>query len=260
MDANVDAILNKYDILKMYFGEDYWVTDNIYIKQPTIGDILEYGEQRFFSMVAYLCANPTSMRLALWNQGINWNKVDDFELFVSLVRGLEQNETEILFGDLDFTQFETILDENENIVLVYVPDNNIYINKEIGMRIVEYLRILFDIHPKVEKARNKATAEAIIYEEEINLKIRQRKEAQNPTTWEKSILFPLISAALNHPGFKYRKAELKEVGIFEFMDSIKRLQIYEGVTSLMTGMYMGMIDTKKIDMNKELNWTRDIYE
>ena len=65
---------------------------------------------------------------------------------------------------------------------------------------------------------------------------------------------------LNHPGFKYKKSELKEVGIVEFMDSVKRLQTYESVKALMSGMYSGMIDTSKMDLNKELNWARDLYE
>lgn len=250
--------LYKYDILKMYFGYDYFVTDEIYIRQPTIGEIIDYGESAFFSMVSYLCSNPTSMRLALWREGINWNDVDEYDLFVTIFRSFDKDETKILFGDLDFKEFIPVQD-NENTVLVYLPDTNIYIDRDIGLRIVEYLRVLFDIHPKVEKAKGKATAEAIIYEEEMNLKIQLKKEEENPSSWEKSILFPLISAALNHPGFKYKKSELKDIGIFEFMDSIKRLQIYEGVTSLMIGMYMGMLDTKKLDMKKELNWTRDLY-
>ena len=65
---------------------------------------------------------------------------------------------------------------------------------------------------------------------------------------------------LNHPGFKYKKSELKEVGIVEFMDSVKRLQTYESVMALMSGMYSGMIDTKKLDLKEELNWMRDLYK
>lgn len=256
----MDSYLNKYDILKMYFCEDYWVTDKICIKQPTIGEIIEYGESEFYSMIGLLCANPTSLRLSLWNQGINWNDIEEYDLFISLIRGFNKEETNILFGDIDFTKFIPIQDDDGNIVLICSYDSCIYINKEIGLRILEYLRVLFDIHPKIERAKGKATAEAIIFEEELNLKNKERKELENPSSWKKSILFPLISAALNHPGFKYKKDELKSVGIFEFMDSIKRLNAYEGTTSLMTGMYMGMLDTKKIDLNKELNWTRDLYE
>ena len=67
--------LFEYDELKMYFGENYWVTDKICIKQPNIGDILEFGEKRFYSIVSTLCSNPTSHRLQLWDMGIDWNNI-----------------------------------------------------------------------------------------------------------------------------------------------------------------------------------------
>ena len=65
---------------------------------------------------------------------------------------------------------------------------------------------------------------------------------------------------VNHHGFKYKLNELKEVGIFQFMDSVKRLQTYESVTALMKGMYSGFIDTSKINVQKELNWLKDLNE
>ena len=65
---------------------------------------------------------------------------------------------------------------------------------------------------------------------------------------------------VNHPGFKYKKNELIDVGIVEFMDSVQRLQLYENVTALMSGVYSGMLDTSKINLSKELNWLRDLSE
>ena len=247
----------KYDILKMYYGEDYWVTDKIVIHQPTIQQIMDYGESEFWAMVSMLCANPTSMRLELWNKGIDWNKISDFDLFIMLVNGLPQESTKILFGDFDLTKLK-LIEKEEIKILVYMPDPVIQIDEDVYNRMVGYLRVMFDINPKVEKARGKATKEALIWEDEMNLK-RSLKE-RDKNKWKKSTLFPLISAALNHPGFKYKKNELRDVGIVEFMDSVKRLQIYESVTSLMTGMYMGMVDLKGMDLKKELNWTRDIYD
>lgn len=247
----------KYDVLKMYFKEDYWVTDKICIMQPTIGDIIEYGETKFWSVVSTLCANPTSLRLVLWNNGIDWTKISEFELFSIIIHTLDKDSTKIIFGDLDFTKFKSIKDKEDKLVLIYMPDPIIQIDEDIYKRLVGYLRVMFNIHPKVEIAKGMATKEAIIFEEEMNLKNELKK--QKNEYWKKSTLFPLISAALNHPGFKYKRSELKEVGIVEFMDSVKRLQVYESVTSLMTGMYMGMIDTKKMNLKEELNWTKDLY-
>lgn len=247
----------KYDVLKMYYAEDYYVTDKIVIHQPTIQGIMDYGENKFWTIVTYLCANPTSMRLELWNAGIDWNNISDFDLFIFLIGGFRKEDTEILFGDLDFSKFREIKNE-EKSVLVYMPDPVIQIDEEVYSRLVGYLRVMFDIHPKVEKAKGKLTKEAIIWEDEMNRNIALKKAKENK--WNQSTLFPLISSAVNHSGFKYKKNELREVGIFEFMDSVKRLQIYESSTALMTGMYMGILDLKDMKINKELNWMRDIYQ
>lgn len=265
----IDASLFEYDELQIYFGEDYHVTDKIIIHQPTLGEIIEFGEKKFYSIVSTLCANTTSFRLQLWDIGIDWNKIRDFDLFINLIKGFTPKDTYLLFGDLNFSWFETFKNkETDDIMLIYVPrdedgdfievdlEDAIIIDELIYLKIADYLRSLFNIHPKVEKAKGKATKEAIIDEERMNLAL----EKKNNKTKQKSILYPLISAMLNHPGFKYKKSELKEVGIVEFMDSVRRLQLYENVRALMSGVYSGMLDTSKMNLNKELNWTRDLYE
>ena len=72
-----------------------------------------------------------------------------------------------------------------------------------------------------------------------------------------SNLLSLISACVNHPGFKYKLQELREVGLYQFMDSVKRLQIYESSRALLNGLYCGFSDLSKINKN-EFNFMRDI--
>lgn len=269
----------EYDELKMYFGEDYWVNDKIKITQPTLGDIIEFGDIKFYSIVSTLCANTTSFRLQLWDMKprIDWTKISDFELFTWLIRGFTTEDTYLIFGDLNLSWFKAFWknpnDQNEGLRLIYVPrdkdgeeifpesiDDAIIIDELIYLRIVDYLRKMFDIHPKEERnVKGKTVKEWIIEEERMKIenekKLNNGKEKKN-----KSFLYPLISSMVNHPGFKYKKNELKEVGIVEFMDSVKRLQTYESVMALMSGMYSGMIDTKKLDLKEELNWMRDLYK
>ena len=64
---------------------------------------------------------------------------------------------------------------------------------------------------------------------------------------------------MRYPGFKYKKNELKECGLYEFMDAVQGAQIYVSATSLLSGMYSGMIDTSKIN-KKEFNWMRSANE
>ena len=67
----------------------------------------------------------------------------------------------------------------------------------------------------------------------------------------------MISACVNHPGFKYKKNELREVGYVEFFDSIKRLQIYEVTKALTHGSYSGFCDTSKIP-KEDFNFMRNV--
>lgn len=261
--------IDDFDELKMYFGEKYWVTDNIYIKMPTIGEILEFGDSEFYSIVSTLCANTTSFRLQLSKIGKDWNNMSDFELFTVLIKNLTPNQTGLLFGDLNLSWFEYFYNKiTETYILVYIPrdekgnpcevyeDDMIIIDELIYTKIVRYLRTIFNIHPKVEFAKNKATKEAMLWEDQMNIDAEKTK---NDDKKNKSFLLPLISSMVNHPGFKYKTSELKEIGIYQFMDSVKRLQTYEQTTALLKGMYSGFIDSKEIK-DKDINWMKDLGE
>lgn len=248
----------EFDRLKMYFGDPYIIkneTGIIQINQPTLGDILEIGEKEFYSTLNIFVSNPTSYRLQLWDMGVDWNKISDYELFCMLIKGLNKDITSLLFGNIDFQCFDLYKEkiEEDNVVLtLYNKEQNIEINEYTYMHIAEYLRLMFNIYPKVEKAKGRATKEAIIDEDRMNLNLEMKKNKGY-----KSMLLPLVSSCVNHPGFKYKLEELREIGIVQFMDSVQRLQIYESTVALNSGMYSGMCDLSKVD-KKLFNFMRDI--
>lgn len=245
----------SFDKLQMYFGEDYKVADGIVISQPSIGDIMRYGEENFYNMLNPFIINPTSMRVVLWQQKIDWTTMTDYELFYQLILQLKltPDKTSMIFGDLDFSKFNLYERQNEvdgeivKDIVMFNPEQKITIDEEIYSHIACYLRTMFNIFPKVEKAKGRTTKEWMI-EEDI-----QNSKNQTPTD---SNLLSMISFCLNHPGFKYKKNELKDLGIVEFNDSVQRLLVYESTSSLMKGMYSGFVDTSKID-KKEFNFMRD---
>ena len=250
-----DSSAFEFDKLKMYFGEPYNITYEggyIEVLQPKIGDILYFGERDFYAMLNVFIANTTSYRLQLWQMGIDWNKISDYELFCMLIKTLNVESTRLLFGDLDFRLFdlyEKKIDDTA-VVTLYNKEQQIEIDENTYKHITAYLRLMFNIYPKIEKAKNKATKEAMIWEDELNL-------ANSKKDSNKSTLLPLVSTCVNHPGFKYKLEELKDMGIVQFMDSVQRIQIYESTTALMKGMYSGMIDTKGLDKDA-LNFMRNI--
>lgn len=267
---------NKPDVLRMFFGYPYQLTDEISISQPTVRDVVEFGEDKFWGFVTRFAGNPTSMRLPLWDAGIDWNKITDFELFVSLVHSFKPEETKMFFGDqLDFTKFVPIMvpvveeeeveektEEKEElkteIILMNEARPEIQINEELYTKMIRFIRMSTGYDPKVEKAKGKLTKQNIIDEERMNNRIAEMKRKKEPLYG--SFFLPLFSFCLNYAGFKYKKLELLDMTIFEFMDSVRRILNTEGVKSLMSGMYSGFMDTSKLNLSKDVNFTKDLYE
>ena len=242
----------EYDELQMYFGEPFYINDKITVYIPTIGDIVEFGERQYYSMIHTLTCIPSDMKSQLDDLGVDYMQISDFELFMMLSRGLPQESTKLIFGDLDLSKFAPYINQVNNETVLYDVENDIVIDKLIYIKIVDYLRKIHNIKPKVEKAANKTTRKILIQLDRERIK----KSKEEPY---KSQLKPLISAMMRFPGFKYKRNELKECGLYEFMDAVSGAQIYISSTALLQGSYSGMIDTSKIN-KKEFNWMRGIEE
>ena len=249
-----------FDVAKIYTGESYKVTNEIVINQPTIGEIIDFGERKFWSLIHSFTCNPTSMRIALWDAGIDWNKVDDFQLFFSLVTQINQEDSKILFGDLDFSKFEGIENpETHELVMINLDNPLIQIDREIYDILVSYLRMVFNANPHVETIKGKYAKQVIIDSEKADLAAKAK--LHDNTLWGESTLFPLLSAVTNHAGFQYNLQEVQQLTFFQFMDAVKRIRVIDSSNALLGGIYSGMLDTSKMkDIGKELDWTRDLYE
>lgn len=276
--------LYHFNKLRLYRGRPYTIpipdlykdtfTRPITIYTPKVKDIIDFdeydGDTAFYSQLLNpFIAHTTQYRLILWKNGKDQNNIPDFELFCSLIRTLDGLDTSVLFGDLNFNLFkpyrfplseedikanEEHKDDKKQIpirpkMLLLNEEQKVAIDEKVYDTMAEYLRTMFNIFPKVEKATGLATKKSIIQEDEFNQQMNKDKES--------SFLQPLISACVNHPGFKYKTSELDEVNIVEFMDSVKRLQIYESTVSLSRGMYSGFCDVSKVDKNL-FNFMRDI--
>lgn len=245
-----DSLL-ELDELKAYFGEPFHLNSKITLYSPTVGDIIEFGEQRYYSVVHSLTCIPSDMKSQLFDSGIDYEEISDFELFCMLTRGLTQEDTKLLLGDLDLSKFEVCINTQNGLKLLYDRQNDIKIDELIYYKIVSYIRKLHNIKPKVEKAKNKTTKKILI--ELDRQRIEQKKKDKNIT----STLKPLVSAMMRYPGFKYKSSELKECTLYEFMDTVMGANVYVSSTALLKGIYGGMVDSSKVD-KKQLDWMREI--
>lgn len=254
----------EFDKLKLFFGEPYeidleGVEGKIVMSQPTIGDIVKLGEKRFFNTLHVFTANTTTFRLQLWEKGLDWNDISDFDMFTKLIITAEKEIYQLFLPDIDFGTFgiyqKQVPDSDDKIIVLYDPKNKIEITEQVYFHISQYLRNVFNIFPE-----EKITHDAIMKRWFIEKDKRELRNAELKKQNDKDVdsgLVSVISACVNHPGFKYKSNELKTLNAYQFYDSVKRLQVYESTTALQKGMYSGFMDTKKIKFD-DYNFMRPI--
>ena len=238
----------EVDELLLYFGDPYVVNDYVTITLPKIGELVKYGERQYYSMLSTITAIPSDMKSQLWDTGIDWTQITDFQLFMMLVSTLPKDKTYILFGDLDFQAMRPFENKQNDTVVLYNPDTGAVIDELAYGKISSYLCSAHHITKKVEKAANEFTKKFMIDED-------RQKLAYNAKQPYKSFLRPLISAVKCRQG--YTLDYVKNMGIVEFFDDLSSLQIIVNADALLQGSYSGMIDTSKIP-KKNFDWCREI--
>lgn len=288
IDLSSAEFEESIDQMKLFFDREFQVTDKIIVKQPTIQDVIDYpeGEDGFMFLIRIFTGNTTYFKVSLWDQGVDWNDLTDWELFVSLVKSLPPNSTKVILEGVDFgkmitvpldniendikntdsdtdsinnseektdkeNKFSSISEEKHQKFILYDPENDIEFNEITYLRVRNYLRHMFNIFPKVEVGikSKRIKKEIVNYDKKVLEK--QKKNSSG------SFFMPLISTLLVYPGFKYKKEELRQVGIVEFLDAVQRISVIENSLSVMHGMYSGFVDGSKIKP-ESYNFMRDL--
>lgn len=236
--------------LFLYFGDDYVINDKIKLMQPTIGQIVDYGEAPYFSMIHTLTAIPSDVKSMLWDMPdrIDWTQIEDFELFIMFSQTMTPDKTGIILGDLDLSKLRPFRSKLNGEIVLADLESGVKIDKLIYMRMMAFLRKLHNITPRPEKAKGKRAKQAMIDED-------RRNREQNKDKPFRSYLLPLISAIKVKQG--YTRDYVRNMGLFEFFDDVSRAQVIDSANHLLNGAYCGMADLSKID-KKNFNWMREL--
>lgn len=228
------------DELKLLKGDDFLLDDKILIHHPTLNQILEYGEKEYYNMVTSLCATPSDYKSILYdNFDIDYEDVKEFEFFLMMWAGLSNTDLSIIMPNITHSNFKVCVKNGTDDVGLYSEADDIFINDEMYQHLVEYIRKLHGFTKKVDKAGNETTKLYLIKKARKELKSQSYKEYS-------STLAPLVSSMVNNDLFKYDHHTVWDLNIYQFMDSVKRIQKIKNVDSIMIGVYTGNVDSSKI--------------
>lgn len=241
------------DKAQALFSTTFRITDKVSVRHPTVGDIIQIGEEKYFSVLSTLTSIPSDAKSVLNDMGIDWVEISDLEFFALVAGGLDANDSGIFLPNIDLRKFKLYKRPDGDIVFAD-RENAIIIDKRVHMMILETLCILHKIKKKPEKPGSNLARQWLIEEDQEKRMMAAKKKEKDGFT---STLVPLVSSAVNSAGFKYNYQSVQQLPYGQFMDSIARLQIIKSADALLDGCYSGNVDMKKLN-KKNLDWMREV--
>lgn len=135
----------EIDKLKVLGGGDINLNDKISIKNPTIHQIKEMGEKKYFSVISTLTSIPSDFKSELDDSGIDYEEIDEFEFFIGTCKNLPLEDTRIILGDLDLSNMGPFMNRENGQIFLSEQSNFLDEVKKIGIsEIKEFIDNFFD--------------------------------------------------------------------------------------------------------------------
>lgn len=270
------------DELKIYRGRDIQITPKITVTQPTLDQIEQFGEKRYFNAVHMLTAVGADLKWQLWDfDKIDYTKIEDYELFIKFIsqvvsskkrvynelinnrqkyekelstlskEDLDEmliNPLQLVLKDIDLSDFIPCKMENEQIIL-YDAKHDITIDRAVYSQVVDVVRKIHGFKRNNQMPANEKTKMDLIED--------ARDEAMMSSSKPyKSILKPLVSALTVKCGL-CGDDKIWNMNISMFFDNIKRIGKIQDAQLLLQGAYSGFASLKGVDKTR-LDWAGDI--
>lgn len=238
----------EIDDLTAWMGEPYVINEKISVLQPNLRSVLQFGERQYFSVVSTICSTSSNMKSQLADSGVDWETVEDFQMFMMLAPSLTKEQTYLVLGDIDLSKFKIFENKETGEPVMVDQEHDIIIDRLIYMRIVEYLRKVHGLTRAHDRTKSR-------FVHDMAIEMEREEAAINAKKPYKSFLWPLISSVKARQG--YTKQYVLDMQVYELMHEANRLQIIVQSDALLKGAYSGMMDTKKIN-KEQFNWMRDV--
>lgn len=231
----------------LLYRDEVRINDYISIRIPTVGEILE-DEDRYYGLVSMMVATPYDMMVQLDDIGIDFTMIDDYDLFLLLFKGLMEEDTSLLFGDLDLKAFQPMVNLQNNLVVLRNRETGDVIDKGVYLAISDTVRKIHHLKKETRKAANDEAKAYLIERARKRQKRRMLKQ-------DDSQLEELIVALVNTEQFNYTFDDVKGLTIYQFNESVQQVVKKIDFDNKMRGIYAGTISAKDLSQD-DLTWLK----
>lgn len=225
------------------YDKEICINDKIKVVVPTVGEIVK-NEDSYYGLISAIISTPYEMMVQLDDEGIDFTKIDGWQLFCMNFRHLKNTDTSMIFKDLDLSGFNTEINTKTKEFVLRNSDG-VVIDASIHNMICKSIRKMLNI-PKNDKVPGNEDARLYMIE-------RARKKQKRARRNRRSMLEPLIVTLVNSAEFPYNYETVKDITIYQFYLSLNQIVKKVEFDNLMIGCYAGTVNTKEIDP-KKLQW------
>lgn len=241
------ATVNYDEDVKCYLSGKYVINDKIYINFPTIKQIMfDIGEKKYWTLIYSMVATSSDLIAQLDDKGLDWEKVDDFDIFIMNFIFLNENDIKYLLPTIEKSKFILTENPDNQEIILRNEEDGITIDRNIYECIVDYIRYVHGIKKNVIRAANAYTHRDLIEDAHEQIKLMQRK-----SKLQKSQMKAYVSYVVNSLG--YRIDDVLDMKINYFFDCVKRINAIETAKTMPFMMYYGMVDMDKRESKNSLD-------
>lgn len=228
----------------LLYKKSFPINQYIQISIPSVGEILD-DEDNYYNMISMLTAMPIDMMVELDEIGIDFTEIGEWELFLLVFESLKNDDTSLIFGDLDLSKFQTMINDQNGEIILQNHDK-VRIDREIARKITNGLREIHGLKKNNKKPGNEEAKKYLLERAKI-----KKRRAKNRTSY--SHLEELIVAMVNTEQFHYGFEGTRELSIYQFNKSVRQVIQKVDYEHRMHGVYAGTISAKDLSQ-KDFNW------
>lgn len=242
-------------------GDDFHINKYITIYNPYIYEVKDFGENLYNQVLHIFTRKPYDIAVELDDKGIDYQSITDWDLFYSSITSVPIEYTCILFGKIDFTEFEQYINEENGMkVLVNRYDHNFRIDEAIYREIVTYLRYMHFISEKVEYDVGNNMAKKFLID---RMRRKQKKilnDYESGRTKKQSNISNMIKYCVNNANFKYDYSSVMNIKLNLLFESYYFIVHGNERDNVLSGVYHGTIDTTKMKDKSILDIIPDLHK
>ena len=229
----------------MLYDRIHKINDTIQIHIPTVGQIID-NEDSYEEAVSLIVSTPYDMMVLLDDNGIDFSKINSWDLFCYLFKHIQNTDMSMIFSELDLSKLRLAIHKEHGQKVIIDEQDNIVFDRLIHDATAKALRKILFLQENNKKPGNEDARKYML--QKARKKMKRNRHKKRESRLEKYII-----SLVNTSEFPYNYESVRDITIYQFYASLHQISHKIHFDNTMIGYYAGTVKASDLDP-KALNW------